>query len=405
MIETHDSIEGSGLPLAFKVAQGRERSPVIAGRAGADVFRVDARALGAHQKEAVVHEGEAGSAWRVTSDEGPYLKGSDLAPFPLGFFNAGLQADLLNRIACLARARGRSLRHAALELGNAYSFSGSFLKGDGRGTAYPARITLDADSEDSPGQLAELLHAAVRASPAVAAMRTPIASTFALYVNGVRRPVTAARASTAPDAPDPFKHYRGAPRPLAGSDELPELIAKIPRPAAPDEAMPSAGARFDLKVLGKAALAAPQGATEVETWLQRPPGSRFRFRTDESSLDRAPSGLAVLSAGIVFCYLTQLLRYTEYLKYRVRAIRVVQYNPYRLSGAAEDWSLAGEAGPVDTHLFLHGEEPDEVMQRLLVMGAQTCYLHAALRSSLAPELSLMPRTSAQGNPAPRRESS
>lgn len=388
MIAASDTIEGSGYPLGFKVAQGAGRSPVFDGRAGGDLFRVDARALGAHQKEAVVHEGEAGSAWRMTSDEGPYLKGSDRAPFPLGFFNAGLQADLLNRVACLAGARGVKLRGAALELDNSYSFSGSFFKGDGRGAAYPARIRMRIESSASAEQVAALVRAAVRASPALATMRTPLASTFALYVNGARRAVAGAHASAAPDAPDPLKHYSGAPRPLPGADDLPGIIAKIPRPAEPSAEMPAAGAKVDLVVRGKAALAEPEGTTELETWLLRPVGSHFGFRTDErADADRAPSGLAVLSAGIVFCYMTQLLRYTEYLKYRVRAIRVVQHSPYRLAGAAEDWSLAGEAGPVDTHLFLHGDEPDEVMQKLLVMGAQTCYLHAALRSSLEPEVS------------------
>jgi hypothetical protein len=35
--------------------------------------------MGGHQKEAVVKEGQAGSSWRMVSDEGPALKGTDLA--------------------------------------------------------------------------------------------------------------------------------------------------------------------------------------------------------------------------------------------------------------------------------------------------------------------------------------
>ena len=78
--------------------------------------------------------------------------------------------------------------------------------------------------------------------------------------------------------------------------------------------------------------------------------------------------------------MTQLVRYIGYLKYRVRAIRLVQLNPFAL--ALNGTSAVGEAGPVDTHLFLHGEEPDDVMQRLLAMGANTCYLHASLGAAL-----------------------
>lgn len=389
MIDARDSIEDSGFPLAFKVAEGRRRSALVAGAAGSEVFRVEARALGAHQKEALVHEGEGGSAWRLTSDEGPWLKGSDLAPFPLGFYNAGLQADFLNRLACLARARGIVLEGVQVELDNAYAFSGSFLKGDGRGTAYPAKLRLNVQSSSSGDELAALARAAARASPALATMRTALANTFALYVNGVRRAVAGPHASPAPDAPDPLKRYAGAPRPLSDADDLHGLITKLPHAAEAAAEMPAAGAKVDLVVQGRSRLAVPEGSTEIETWLMRPAGSRFGFRTDEHpERDLAPSGLALLSAAVVFCYMTQLLRYTEYLKYKVRAIRVVQYNPYALTGRAEDLSLAGAAGPVDTHLFLHGDEPDEVMQKLLVMGAQTCYLHAALRSALEPEIAL-----------------
>lgn len=389
MIEVKDSIEGSGYPLAFKVAQGTARSGLIGDRACKDVIQVDVRAMGAHQKEAVVYEGAHGSAWRLTSDEGAYLKGSDHAPFPLGFFNAGLQADLLNRLASLAKARAISLRGAAVELDNAYSFSGSFLKGDGRGSAYPAKIRLRLETTAPENEATALGRDAVQASPAIAAMRIALSNTFALYVNGVRRTVTGTHASTAPDAPDPLKRYEKPPSPLAGADTQPGLITKFPQPAASDFSMPASGKKVDLTVLGKAAWVAPAGSTEIQSWLLRPPGSGFGFRTDEhAEADRAPSGLALLSAGVAFCYLTQLLRYTEYLKYKVRAIRAVQYSPYRLAGSAAEGNLVGVAGPVDTHLFLHGDEPDEVMQKLLVMGAQTCYLHAALGAALEPELSV-----------------
>ena len=387
MIQVTDTIEGSGFPLGFCVRRCGERPRIFGGATGQSVFRVDARALGGHQKEAIVNEGEQGPAWRLTSDEGPYLQGSDLAPFPLGFFNAGLQGDLLGRIRDFADARDIRLGTVTVELVNSYSFSGSFFKGDGRGNAEPAQIRVVIDSPVSPDKAAHLINAAVRASPALAAMRVPLTCTFALYVNGVRRAVSSAAPSAAPDAPDPLKISGGPPQPIADGKDLDGNIAKIPQPPVETKVMPSAGARVELQVLGKGRLVDPQGTAAMETSLKAPPGSHFGFRTDERTRNpQAPSGLALLSAGVSFCYLTQLLRYTEYLKYKVRAIRLVQYNPFELS-AAGDGSLVGGAGPADTHLFLHGDEPDEVMQRLLVMGAQTCYLHAALRASLPPVVS------------------
>ena len=92
-----DTIEGSGYPLAFMVRNG-VTPKVVSGKAPSrDVFRVEARTMGGHQKEVLVSEGEGGRIWRRTSDEGAILKGSDLAPFPLAFYNAGLHADFLNR--------------------------------------------------------------------------------------------------------------------------------------------------------------------------------------------------------------------------------------------------------------------------------------------------------------------
>jgi predicted CoA-binding protein len=86
--------------------------------------------------------------------------------------------------------------------------------------------------------------------------------------------------------------------------------------------------------------------------------------------------------------MTQLLRYSEYLKYKISDIRMVQVNPFRLTGSAAQNNLQAFADPVDTHLFLNGEEADEVMQNLLTMGAKTCYLHAALSAQVVPQISI-----------------
>ena len=77
-IQRTDSIESSGFPLGFTVRKGPARPGVIGAAASRDMFRVELRALGGHQKEAVVTEGEAGSMFRNVCDEGALLKGTDL---------------------------------------------------------------------------------------------------------------------------------------------------------------------------------------------------------------------------------------------------------------------------------------------------------------------------------------
>lgn len=103
-----DAIDRHGDPLAFEFRRGTDRAPLPTG-GGRAVFTVEARHLAHHQKEAIVTEGARGSAWRLASDEGRQLKGTDLAPFPLGYFNAGMQADLYRSMRELAPQHGITL--------------------------------------------------------------------------------------------------------------------------------------------------------------------------------------------------------------------------------------------------------------------------------------------------------
>jgi hypothetical protein len=81
--------------------------------------------------------------------------------------------------------------------------------------------------------------------------------------------------------------------------------------------------------------------------------------------------------------MTQLLRYVEHHHMKVRALRLVQLSPCRIA------SGVAVAQPLDTHVFVHTEESDEVMERLVQMSARTCYLHAALGATLRPDVTLL----------------
>ncbi|MFV1963712.1 MAG: OsmC family peroxiredoxin, partial [Acidimicrobiia bacterium] len=86
------SIESSGRPLVFRVENSHDELPGGAGSTMPGTFlRTVVRALVGMQKEAAVTIEPDGSVWRLVSDEGPYLNGTDLAPFPLAFFAAGMQ--------------------------------------------------------------------------------------------------------------------------------------------------------------------------------------------------------------------------------------------------------------------------------------------------------------------------
>jgi hypothetical protein len=376
-----DTIDRHGDPLAFRLRQGRARSPLLG--SGRDVIVVEARQMAGHQKEAVVSAGADDSAWRLTSDEGKHLRGSDLAPFPLGFFNAGLQSDLYGRLRALAAARKIALDAVEIGVANHYWLTGSFIHGTGEGHAEAPDIELRVRSSAATETIRTLVAAALDASPAIALLRTPlIGNTFALYINGRRRDVAGVAGSASADADDPYRVYAHAPRPLE-PDARRDLIEKTGEveQGAPEPASPTVTNKLIRNVLGEGKALA-DGMYASDTWLGMPGTSHFRLLSDEGSGDAAPCGLALLSAGIAFCYMTQLSRYIDNMKLNIRGVRLVQRNPYVAGTKAA-------AEPIDTHLFLNGEAPEEMHRQLLTIAARTCYLHAASKTPTEPKLRLI----------------
>lgn len=382
-----DSIETLGHALGFKQRQGSTRPGVLGSSPARDVFVVEARQLAGHQKEAIVTEGAAGSAWRMVSDEGKHLRGTDLAPFPLGFFNAGLHSDLVNRILTLAATRAIPIEALTIDLDNFYYLTGSFFKGDGAGFAEPARVTVHVTSSATSDVIERLVADAVDASPAFAAMRFPVTNTFAIYVNGRRHQVATMPPSPADDAPDPFLTHARAPEPLDETDTS-GLIRKTGQVAEGEVTPAPTGTttRIIRTVAGTSRLPGPNGLVETDTVLGLPGMSHFSIVCDERSGDQAPAGLSVLSAAIAFCYMTQLSRYIEHMEFPIRGVRLVQYSPYTLD--VVDGALRGGVQPVDTHLFLNGDTDLETHEKLMHIAARTCYLHSTLAASLEPQVTV-----------------
>jgi len=389
-----DSIEGSGYPLSFKMKQGTARPSVLGPGVARDIFTVESRQMAGFQKEGVVTEGETGSVWRMSTDEGKHLGGADVSPFPLGFFNAGLHGDLANRLLTIARARGIAVDDLKIDLKNGYYIVGSFIRGDGVGHGEPAEVIVKIKSSASADDIKALVHDAVKASPAMDLMRTAFDNTFAIYVNGRRRVVTSLANSEAPDAPDPYMTYTAPPSPMEGSDELTDIVWKTgeveageakPAPTGTDEKLK----RIVRVVPGHSELLDPNGVTETDTYLGLEGMSHFKLKSDERmDIDQAPSGLAIAAAGIAFCYMTQLGRYIHHQDFKIRGVRLVQHTPFSTSGDPADGSWIGKAEPADTHLFLSGEEDDATHERLMTIAANTCYLHATMAATLEPMVSV-----------------
>lgn len=294
-----------------------------------------------------------------------------------------------------ARARSIAVHDLTIELRNRYSMTGSFFRGTGKGFGEPAQILVTVHSPAARDNIDRLVRDAVAASPALATMRMPLVNTFALYVNGQRRAVTTLPASKAADAADPLATYRNPPSPAADAPDLADIIAKPGETTTGDFALQPAETtgRVVITVDGRNRLLDADGASETYLKLGFPGTSHFLVKADPKG-ERAPSGLSYVTAGIAFCYMTQLARYIEHMKMAIRSVRLVQSSPYSVGGspAGADWSGAAEA--VDTHLFLDGEESEATYERLMNVAANTCYLHATLGAALEPELRIDHRASA-----------
>jgi len=334
-----DTIESSGHPLAFKMHKGKISDTVRGCTPSRDVFRVEARMMAGHQKEVLVTEGDNGLVWRLTSDEGAILKGTDLAPFPLAFFNAGLHADFVNRIIFIAQSMGIVLVINHIEITNKYYFQGSFFRGTGEGRAYAVTVHVDACSDSPRDQVEAVLNLALIASPAHAAMAFKQRNTFALYVNGRRCPVTRVASSLKAVEIDPFKVHRSAPVPL-GEKEVSNVIIKRITHKLSGLLSPlfSAEGLVPIVIPGTSVLSNVSGL--VATTVTPQSGHAFCINCDES-LDggSAPSGLACIAAAIAFCFMTQFSRYIEHRKHKVRAIRFIQTLPFTLARDGLDAAL------------------------------------------------------------------
>ncbi len=384
-------------PLVFKFD---DQSPTAALDAPDDAqkFRVDVRALEGMQKEATIRQSErSGQAWRMVSDEGPYLNGTDLAPFPLAFFAAGLHFCYMTQLVRLCRNRGIALRGLRSGQDTRYTMTGSALKGDMTGAGIPVDLDVAIDAELSPEAAGELVARALAESPGHAVMRDLFRNTFALQLNGGTVKLADQEHSSNALFPDPLAGF-DAIRPTPTGHFHPNIITKTETVEVQHGV--TGGAGSSLKAEQKRTLHVRSDAClldkdllQTDIRLFQPLGSSFRFLSDTGTGDTAPPPLAYLSAGIGFCYMTQLGRYAHITKQKLESMRIVQTNGYKQSGAA---GPNAAATAVDTHVYIDADESEDVARKSVRMGEQTCFLHASMREAYPTVL----RATLNGKPLP-----
>lgn len=372
------SIQEAAAPLAFATT-----GVDLAARVSADgvlTFRTATRSLEGMQKEALIAQHGSPQVWRVVSDEGPYLNGTDLAPAPLAFFSAGMAATCANAILHAAGAQNASISDLRISQDNRYSMEGSAIRGTMTGAALPVKLAVTGTFGGDSVSFERLVQDAVAGSPLEALMREQLVDTFSIVHNGRSVPTGAVVESESPVPNNPASLFRQL---VCNQDAkaVDHVISKLEAAEAVSDTVHGAGASMretqkrELTIRSELSVRA-DGLRSIQTRIVRPIGSVSRFLAEDATTGgpgRAPIGLVYASAGLAFCFMTQLGRYAGIVGKNLESYCVVQDTAFD--------TVTPKAFPVDTHTFLETSEDDSVAREYIDMGEQTCFLHAACRMS------------------------
>lgn len=380
----------SSLAPFFKVSNAVEVGINAPENRKGDALRTWVRSLSGFQKEALVRSAKTGDTWRLVSDEGPYLSGHDEAPCPLAFLTTGMIASYMNEICALADMQGVEIRKLKLIQDNFYTMKGSMPKRTMVGGAEPVELRVEIDCDLENGALNTFLMNAIHASPLNGLMRGKLESLFKLGRNGVELPTAKVAELEGDLFPDPGNHFAKS-RAESSSFMLVEPVGMTPKK---DVALGTAAAASSLadeqnRRLNPGAIAElrPDGIKDIQQMLYSPYGTSFRFLSSEDG--RAPDANTLISAGIGFCFMTQFGRFVSMLKLDLPDYRIVQDTHFSLGGASGGTGRAGEADPIETHVYLETSESDETAQEMLDISEQTCFLHAFCRTDLKTRLKVV----------------
>jgi uncharacterized OsmC-like protein len=389
----YEDISKNGYPLGFLIKKTEDNTKDLN-----KTFTSHTRQMDILQKESIGYEGDLNStSFRLTSDEGKHLNGTDLAPFPLGFFNASIHGDIVGAVMKLSKSKGLKIDNIDCEVLNSYYLTGSFVKGDGKGHAEPTTIKLDITTSENHDDINNLILKASKMTPVLAGLRTPLKNTFALYANGRRKDLSNLNESSKNDAEDPYQQYKVEPSPSKSDNYSDRMIVKtgevsagtvepvdgynVPKSQDGNAENPKFN-KIIRTIVGKSSTNANSKIVEVDTVLGLPGMTHFVISSDIDG-NIAPSPVNVMGAAISFCFLTQTHRYIHHQKFAIEGLRMSQYATFK-----ENSNGTVEMMPLDTHLYMNGTAPDEQNEKLIDMSERTCYLHATLCEALEPKINI-----------------
>ncbi|MCY4100621.1 MAG: OsmC family protein [Rhodobacteraceae bacterium] len=380
----------SGLPPFFAVANADEVAIDAPENRMGEALRTWVRSLSGFQKEALIRSSLTGRTWRLVSDEGPYLNGHDAAPCPLAFLSCGMVASYMNEILALAKIQGIKIHQLKLIQDNYYTMKGSMPKRTMVGGAENIDLQVEIDCSLKDVALYEFLVNATYASPLNGLMRGQLTNLFKLSKNGRVIPTNKAAELEGHLFDDPGNHFAKS---IARDNSLTlmEPVGPTPKKEVKRGTSSAAGSlaeEQDRRLnIGAVAIMREDGLKEIQQMQYSPYGTSFRFLSSEDG--RAPDANTLISAGIGFCFMTQFGRFVSMLNLDLPDYRIVQDTHFSLGGATGGTGKAGEAGPIETHVYLETSEPDQTAQEMLDISERTCFLHAFCQTDLKTKLKIV----------------
>lgn len=388
MIEVENKLLNSKKPLFFQVKNAKDigvKTPKVV--LGEDL-RTVVRSLTVFQKEALITSARTGTTWRLASDEGVYLNGTDYAPAPLCHLTVGMVASYMNEITALAKLRNISIKNIRLIQDNFYSMKGSMMKGDMIAHAYDVELEAQIDAEASKETLQQLVIDATAASPLNDLMKRPHESLFKLSHNNQELVPDKALEIDGDLMTDPKMIFDEA-QPATG--DWNQTCIKMGMTPKHKNSISGAGSSLTdqqdrlLHLRGICTLR-PDGIKEITQHLYNPHGSVFTLLSEEGPENggqgRAPDAATYISAGIGFCFMTQFGRYAKMKKKNLLEYRILQDSFFSLGGASGGTGEKGSAKALETHVYLESEEENEFATQILDISEQTCFLHALCKAKL-----------------------
>ena len=332
---------------------------------------------------------KTGDTWRFVSDEGPYLNGHDAACCPLAFLSCGMVASFMNEIMALAEQQGVEIHKLKLIQDNYYTMKGSMMKRTMVGGAENIELQVEIDCDLGDIALNEFLVNATYASPLNGLMRGQIESLFKLSKNGSELTTADALELGGVILPDPGDHFAKA-KPAEAANGLMSKVGSTPKKEVSGGTATNASSLSDEQNrrlnIGAVAELREDGIKQIQQMQYSPYGTSFMLLSSEDG--RAPDANTLISAGIGFCFMTQFGRFVSMLKLDLPDYRIVQDTHFSLGGASGGTGKAGNADPIETHVYLETSESDATAQEMLDISEKTCFLHAFCKTDLKTKLKI-----------------